>query len=330
MEVTLSSQQAQDILALAHIKQSVSVKLLKKHNHVFELKAGDEVFYVKTYTKDWYRDLDEGAVRHEAAGYAALSSRGIPAVPVLLVRADCDNPLRRPFLLTKQLRGRPLTELLRESKPDDFKALLRATGSCLRRYHDIVFRFPGYIGHPDGPQEPPAKDGWLHFYCSAERMQNECLAWLEVARPKLSPALADQLREILSTMKVALAPAFSPPRFIQGDCHAHQFFLFQEHGGWHVSGSIDMEVASAGAPLCDLLKFNHEMMEEFSAKTRWWEPLFEGYGGEPDFAQFRLMLLGDPSGPREQSSIRILAATNWEQLFDAGHARWPDRHQVVQ
>ena len=319
MEATLSAAQAQQILERIHIRGLISVKLLKRHNHVFEITTGEKVLYLKTYTKDWYAGTDgSGAAQHEAGGFAALSARGIPAPRVVLLETTGQNPIRRPFLLTEQLRGRPLTQLLQESKPEDFRALLRATAQRLRQYHGIVFRFPGYVGDAEGPQAPPTQDGWLHFYCSAERMQREVLKWLENDRRYLPAKLFEQLHDRFSTIEKALAPEYAPARFIQGDCHAHQFFLFNADGQWQVSGSVDMEVAAAGAPICDLLKFCAEMAEDFSVQTRWWEPLFEGYGGAPDFERFRLLFLSNDWDARTDVQLvpRRLTAQTWEQLFN--------------
>ena len=217
--------------------------------------------------------------------------------------------------MTRQLRGEPLTKLLRKSSPPDFAALLRATGIHLRRCHEIVYLFPGYLADAQGPQSAPEEGGWIHFYCSAAFMQETSLSWFEKNRPNLPPALAQELRERLLTLQRTLAPEFEPPRFIQGDCHAHQFYLFQEHGRWTVSGSIDMEVASAGAPICDLLKFCKEMADGFPTERRWWDPFFEGYGSTPDFERFRLLMLGDCAGGSASRIEQLLSALKWEELF---------------
>ena len=43
-----------------------------------------------------------------------------------------------------------------------------------------------------------------------------------------------------------LRSSYEPPRFVHGDCHANAFFLVEEAGLWRVTGTVDMEVASAG------------------------------------------------------------------------------------
>jgi aminoglycoside phosphotransferase len=124
-----------------------------------------------------------------------------------------------------------------------------------------------------------------------------------------------------------LAPAYQPPRFTHGDCHAHQFFLVETGEGWQVTGVIDMEVSSAGDCGEDLLKLSIELAQILTHQTRWWEPLFEGYGTLPDFELFRLRLLGvvEPefgmagrwlgTAPREAVVQHFLRATDWDRLF---------------
>ena len=92
-----------------------------------------------------------------------------------------------------------------------------------------------------------------------------------------------------------------------------------------------MEVASAGAAEYDLIKMALEMMSRFSPATRWWEPLFAGYGREPGFEQFRLLLLssseasfrayGEQHWPatREETLAGLLSAHDWRTLFTKPH-----------
>jgi aminoglycoside phosphotransferase (APT) family kinase protein len=128
-------------------------------------------------------------------------------------------------------------------------------------------------------------------------------------------------------MSARLAGAYRPPRFTHGDCHAHQFFVVHEESGWRVTGVVDMEVSSAGDCVEDLMKFSIELAQSLEFYTRWWEALFAGYGGAPDFDAFRLRLLGaapleyGPSGKwvqtnnREAMVLRLLQAPDWPSLF---------------
>jgi hypothetical protein len=128
-------------------------------------------------------------------------------------------------------------------------------------------------------------------------------------------------------MDAALAGEFVPPRFTHGDCHAGQFFLYSEDDERHVSGFVDLEVSSAGDCVTDLLKLGIELAGHLPLGSRWWEPLFGGYGGEPDFELFRLRLLGwdeinfkchgEDKWPqtREEHLRQLLAARDWAELF---------------
>jgi hypothetical protein len=205
-----------------------------------------------------------------------------------------------------------------------FRALLMAVGEYLRRVHAITFAFPGYI-MDSGPTVPPDENGWQHPIWTAKRQQKNALAMLREDAAKLPGELVKRLEVIFATMEDALASAYNPPHFAHGDCHAHQFFLYQEAGRWQVSGFIDLEVASAGDCTQDLVAFATEMAWDFPITTRWWEPFFAGYGGEPDFETFRLRFLGTTDdvlefvlhwrGTKEEFLTHVLSATDWETLF---------------
>jgi hypothetical protein len=97
--------------------------------------------------------------------------------------------------------------------------------------------------------------------------------------------------------------------------------------GWRVTGFVDMEVASAGDPITDLVTFAIEMAAHFPVSSRWWEPLFVGYGRTPDFWRFKLRLLARHEaslkchgearwpGTREENLRDLLAAEGWVALF---------------
>ncbi len=175
-----------------------------------------------------------------------------------------------------------------------------------------------------GPSGLPAHGGWQHSIWSAQQTQRDALSVLDADSHRLPPALSRRVRERLETMADALASAFEPPRFTHGDCHASQFFLVQSDGGWQVSGVVDMEVASAGDCVVDVLKFGLELAVT-SPRLRWWEPFFAGYGSTPDFELVRLRLLGwhaanfaaygRPIPPRAVVLERQLAARDWAGVF---------------
>jgi len=331
--MVLSGEQAEEVLRTAGVQGPVGVTLVKRSNDVWRLDASGSSFFLKVFTKPWYGgDILDTAfcVEHEAGAWARLAGQGLAVPEVVATRMDADNPLGRPFLLTRQLRGAPLPDQLRDamrtSEASLSGALLRVTGEYLRHAHAITFAYPGYVTF-HGPSEPPDPDGWQHRSWSAARRQADALEDLEKNAHHLPVPLVVKLRAEFSTMTSVLAADYAPPRFIFGDCHAHQFFVYRrEDGSPAVSGFVDMEVASAGDPGEDLLKFGIEMAGRFPVATRWWEPLFDGYGGAPDFARFKLRMLGASEvefrifgnpGSRAELLTRLYEARDWQTLFRA-------------
>lgn len=338
--LTLTPSQAGHILSLAGGDGPVVVTQVARGNDVWRLQQGRETYYLKTHTKDWYgSDPSASAlcVRHESVAYQILAEHQLAAPDVVLARTDFDNPFERPFLLTRALAGTSLMPLVRqhEEKVDDFAALLRAAGAYLRRVHEIPFRFPGYLMSREGPAAPPDENAWQHPIWTARSAQEHALALLEADRPRLSAAVAMRVEAAFSSLAAELASLYQAPRFTHGDCHAEQFFLAAPRAAprspgvddWHVTGFVDMEVASAGAVEYDLIKMALELMSHFPPETRWWEPLFAGYGREPDFGRFRLLLLSSSEesfraygaekwpATREETLAGLLAAHDWRTLF---------------
>jgi hypothetical protein len=168
--------------------------------------------------------------------------------------------------------------------------MLRTTGAFLQQMHEISFRFPGYMlgTHPDRPLDDSR---WQHPIWSARQRQRTALAQLQQEQSKLSPQTTRQLSKLFSRIEEVLAADYQPPRFTHGDCHAHQFYLYQNEVRTRmVSGGVDLEVASAGDSTQDLVKIAIEMVREFPGRD-WWTPLFAGYAKEPNFDTFRLRLL---------------------------------------
>jgi len=325
----LSLQQLTALLTFAWIAGPGQATLLKQRNHVWRVTTADDVFFLKVYTKDWYGDdiaATAGCVEHELAAWRVLRTHGIAVPEVVAESRECANPIGRPFLMTRRLCGMSLTTLLRAADAPQFAALLETSGAFLKQTHAITFERSGYIMDA-GPWMPADLDGWQHWIWSARQTQRDAFATLAADRAQLSPGLCDELAARFATIEDALAAAWQPPRFTHGDCHAEQFFLYQDSGGWQVSGFVDLEVASAGDCVADLLKFAIEMMVHFAPATRWWEPFFAGYGGEVDFELFRLRLLGWHAtnftahgaalwpATREQTQRRFLAARDWAELF---------------
>jgi aminoglycoside phosphotransferase len=327
--LSLSTQQAQAITRLMGLHGAVQVTEVTRHNHIWRLQVDGESFYLKCYTKDWYGDdvpRTEYCVRHERDAYIILARHGLPTVEVVLARPDCDNPLERPFLVTRALAGHSLNELLAKAEKGEFQALLERAGEYMRRMHALTFAYPGYITG-DGPTAAPASGDWQHPAWSVQVCRQSAQAALERERQRLSPAVASQLEATYASLDEQLAPAYQPLRFTQANMHSHQFFLERAGEAWRVTGVVDMEVASAGSAYYDLVAFALEMAAYHPVSTRWWEPFFHGYGCKPEFELFRLQMLtfGEASfkcfgpaywpGTREEILARLLAADCWEALF---------------
>jgi Ser/Thr protein kinase RdoA (MazF antagonist) len=326
--VLLSEQQANDILGLAGLSGRVVVDTVKQYNHVYRLSCGDEVFFLKTYTKDWYGDdiaATGGCVAHEASAWAILAANSLATPEVVLALQGCDNPLGRPLIVTRALRGANLVEQLQQT--GDLGALLETTGAYLGQMHAITFAFPGYLMN-SGPIAPPREDDWQHSIWTARQWQKNALAVFQHEHGRLSHEIADQLAAALAGAEQVLAPAYTPPRYTHGDCWAHQFFLFKEEGRWHVDGVVDMEVASAGDAGSDLVHLLIELSSTLPAASRWWQAFFAGYGHVPDFELFRLRLLGASEaefswiwpGMHQQILLHALDARSWDSLF--AHDMW--------
>src|SRR5260370_36122428 len=106
----------------------VHVALVNEYNHVYHIECGGEIFFLKTHTKDW--DPSEAAetgysVAHEYSAFSVLAANGLATPEVLLACRDRDNPFRRPFILTRKLRGEPLTQLLRRPDEERFSKLMK-------------------------------------------------------------------------------------------------------------------------------------------------------------------------------------------------------------
>src|SRR5689334_14278090 len=177
------------------LKAGIEVTEVTRHNHVWKLTDGEDVFFLKVYTKSWYGDDVAGTafcVKHEQDAYACLAAHGLTTPEVVLAQFGMDNPLGRPFIVTRQLKGAPLRACLETADASQFQTLLEKAGEYMGRMHAIQFAFPGYIVD-DGPVALPDENSWQHPSWSAKKTQQEALNTLEADRPRLSTELAAQL-----------------------------------------------------------------------------------------------------------------------------------------
>jgi len=323
-QLNLTREQADALTDIADIGNLQNFYLVKRENDLYLLKTSSGFYYLKVYTKSWYGDNlvnTSYCVEHEVAAYQILQSKGLNTPEIVSTSSGLDNPLFRPFLLTRALPGKSLLDLLEHSGPSKFYLLLEEAGAYLSKMHEISFSHPGYLNSLEGPSVEPDPTHWQHPIWSAQQAQKLALEMLQKEKKNLSAQLVDELEKAFSSAEPLLRSAHTLPRFVHGDCHVGQFFIQEEN----VTGVVDMEVASAGNPEYDLVKFSLEMMSFFPMITSWWEPLFKGYGIEPDFERFRLMLLmaGETSftchqkwfHSYESTLWHLLSARDWKTLF---------------
>jgi len=322
----LTQQQGEEILRHIGLEQDCVITPIKQHNHVYRIESDEIIAYLKTYTKDWYGDniaATAGCVEHEAATWGKMAEAGLGAPDVLVTEMSCDNPFGRPFIMTRALKGTALTELVQNADPQTFDALLKAVGAYLRRMHDITFEYPGYIS-ANGPNAPLDPNQWQHYIWTFERFQQEAQQNWSADRQNVPAEIIERAEAFYAQYAYLVKQDYAPPRFIHGDCHASQFFLYQNGGHWQVSGVVDMEVSSAGDFGADFLKFGIEMAGIFPAESRWWEGLFDGYGHEPSFEAIKVRMLAAHHinysfiwpGTRTQILKHLLDANDWQELYD--------------
>lgn len=324
----LNYSQAGGLLHGIGVTGEVSLHLVKQENDVYRINSGEQTFFLKIYSKRWY-GLDLSAlsynVRHERAAWDILKAHGLAVPQVMAADTTKTNIVETPFILTRELPGKALVDLLMLAEDGDFDAMLQAVGGYLRQMHNITFATVGYLDSADGPSKTDA-DGWQHRCWSANQRQKDALEYLNEIRPALPISLTERLESQFLTMADTLKQDYQPPRFTHGDCHAHQFFLESKDGEWCVSGVVDMEVSSAGDCGEDWLKLGLELALHLAPDSCWWDSLFKGYGAEPDFERLRLRFLGVDHLEFGLSSLNqkllrdLLDANDWTSLFSAIYA----------
>jgi aminoglycoside phosphotransferase len=296
----------------------ISVEHIKRHNEIDRITTTQGVFFCKTYTKAWYGLPEENSypVCHEAGAYSALKAHKLPTPEVMRADLHSTNALGRPYLLLRALEGITIRQALSQNR--DIVPMLNAAGDYLRRMHAIVFRYPGYVSSVDGPAKHPNPDGWRHGHWASEVLIDSTKdRWKNGG---LEKQLHQGLLEFLEFNREALEANYSPPRMLHGDCHVDQFFFDNDE----VIGVVDMEVASSGAPIGDLVKFSIEASSRLGV-LEWWIPFFDGYGRTPDFDLFKLRLLcceeaefkcQNWQGSYAEIIKGLYRADTWSSLFD--------------
>ena len=338
---------ANQIMLLFDLPKAANVVNIKEFNHVYKIMLHDgQILYLKTYTKDWYGDFNNnakdisGCVVHEACAYKMLKSNGLPAPNIVLSEETDNNPFGRPFLLLSELKGSCLTNAFENNDIESIAAQLISVGQYMKKMHNIVMSFPGYIMTLEGPMEMPDTN-WQHSIWTKEHWQkvtsnfmNSYLKTMDIPEPTIIEA-----NKFYNENKYEFEKCYDKYVFVHGDCHASQFFL-KKNGmsNWEVSGVVDMEVASSGAAIHDLMKISIELAakafhSDYYKNYNWWEPLFSGYGGEPNFNAFKIGWLTTGaesfwcqnwtqwSCNFDKIYQHILQSQNWRQLFDLSNIR---------
>ncbi|GHO88629.1 phosphotransferase family protein [Dictyobacter formicarum] len=327
---TLSDQQAEALMGLLDLHGPLQITQVREQNHTYRITCQQQTFYLKLHTKDWYPP-DEGqtgySVRHEVSAWNILARHDLATPEIVLAGFDHNNPLGHAYILTREVPGILMNELLGEASRQEIAQILYTVGNYLRRMHEITFAYPGYLLLEDGPTAPPDEQGWQHFTWTLQARRQVIHQWIQQHQDELTPSLLSQLDGLIQQLPELLAPAYTPPRFTQGDFKIDQIIIAQQDGSWAVAASLDMEVASAGDCISDLVSLCVSLAQVLSPTLRWWEPLFAGYGQEPDFAAFRLRLLGGwyPYQPHiwpgigENGFAHLLQAQDWQTLFSHSH-----------
>ena len=335
---TLSDQQARALMSLLDLHGSLQITQVRQHNHTYRITCQNQTFYLKLHTKDWYPP-DEGqkgfSVRHEISAWKILARHALATPDVVLAGLNHENPLGHAYFLTREVPGSLLADVLDKASPQEIAQILHIVGLYLRRMHTIEFAYPGYL-LGEGPTAAPDRDSWQHFTWTLQARQQSMHQWIHGHQDELTSFLLAQLEEMVQQVPEVLASAYTSPRFTQGDCGIDQIMMAQQNGSWSVSAFLDMEVASAGDSISDLMSLCECLAQILPSTLHWWESLFEGYGQEPDFAGFRLRLLGGwyPyqahiwPGIGENGFIHLLQAKDWETLFSHAHLPLQERESI--
>jgi hypothetical protein len=115
-------------------------------------------------------------------------------------------------------------------------------------------------------------------------------------------------------MTDAIRGDYEPPRFTIGNCHISHFFFERVEangrGTWIVRGLCDLEDASAGDSVTDLVDIELSMVPKWKTYA-WRRPLLEGYGRSVSFEGYKLRLLSALLGAIRGWDPRIVPDLDW-------------------
>lgn len=328
-DFTFLPQQVQELMSLLNLQGCIQITQVRQFNHTYRITCQKQTFYLKLHTKDWYPpdDAETGySARHEASAWNILTRHGLATPRVELLGVNRNNSLGRAFLLTREVPGKIMQDILLSVSLQELFQMLHEVGVYLCRMHAIKFAYAGYI-IDEGPVAPPDEDAWQHPIWTLSVAEHALQEWVQLQRDKLSTSLFAELEQKARQAHDLLAPSYAVPCFTQGDCGIDQIMVMKEQDHWRVSALLDMEVASAGDCISDIVSLCVSLAQVLPETLYWWQPLFEGYGEVPDFEGFRIRLLRDwyPfdaniwPGTGENMITHLLHAQNWEPLFSRSH-----------
>ena len=236
---------------------------------------------------------------------------------MILAELSAENSLGRPFLLLRALTGKTILELY--SLGENLEPLLLAVGDYLSKMHAIKFRFPGYVDSVNGPMMQPSVDEWRHSHWVSEVLESAAKKRWSIIRESLGKQIYEDMLQMFDKFREVIESEYKPPKMIHGDCHLDQFFFDKNK----ITGVVDMEVASSGAPIGDLVKLSIQASSKLGSLS-WWKPLFQGYGSKLHFEHFKLRLLccedeefkcHDWQGDYSEILIRLHKSQSWSELF---------------
>lgn len=314
---------AQELLQVISLPD---IRLVKHYNHVYQIRYGNDIFFLKTYTKDWYGGDIAGTaycVDHERTAWEVLANKGLNVPKIVLAEESMSNPLGRPFLLMRALEGQSFVNYLSPQNTTALPQMLAAIGCYMRTMHEIEFEFAGYIV-TDGLKTPPDPNAWQHFIWTFGQLERDAIQTWQEDKESVSPEVMNAIESYYVQHKHLLMDVYQKARFTHGDCHASAFFLQNKNHDWQISGILDMEVASAGNIYFDFLKFGLEIAAYLPVESHWWDYLFEAYGSEPAFELMKLMFLAVNHHnyswrwqcPRENLLKHFVSAEDWTTLWD--------------
>jgi len=270
------------------------VRQIKQRNEVFEIDDADgSPCFLKYYTKGWtgYGAATWVSVHREARAWELMRGLGLGSPEVLAADETIDNPLEQPHLITRRLPGRPLFDSLgtRDQPGPHDATIVREVGRFVGRMHAQRFPHTGPLS-PGYLEKPVAADDYHFVSWSRQGME----AWWQGTRADdadhLESATAAARETFVAEHLPRAVAAMADPRFVHGDCHAHQFFCDPDDAH-RITGVIDLECAQSSERGPDFLKLFIELTGHFAPRTDWIDPFWDGYGEVYDFDLLRLYLL---------------------------------------